>query len=140
MASRDLRLALREAAVQHLRANVPLTQLVSPSQIHGERVPAGRVKPYIAFSRMDLIGFDAQDIRGGRIPLRLNVFVDAEDSGLVIKISAAVVEALDDAQLELDGGWCLDISYVRTNSITSGTETTSWHDVIDFSALTGVGD
>lgn len=140
MASRDLRLALREAVVQHLRADIPLGQLVVPAQIHGERVPESRQKPYIAMSRLDADAFNAQGINGALIPIRLHVFADAEDSGLVIRISGAIVNALDDAQLDLDDGWCLDVSYVRTNSVASGSETTEWHDAIDFTALTGVGD
>lgn len=138
--ARDLRLELREAVIQFLRSRPALTALVPATSIHGERVPANRSKPYIAMSRLDVEGFDAQCISGGLIEIRLNVFTSSEDSGAVIKISQALVAELDDAQLELDDGWCLDMSYVRTNSVSSGTETTDWHDVVVFSALTGVGD
>lgn len=138
--ARDLRLELREAVVQFLRSRPALTALVPAASIFGERVPATRSKPYIAMSRLNVEGFEAQCINGGRIEIRLNVFTSSEDSGAVIKISKTLVEELDDAQLDLDDGWCLDISYVRTNSVTSGSETTAWHDVVVFSALTGVGD
>lgn len=138
--ARDLRLELREAVVQFLRSRPALTALVPAASIFGERVPATRSKPYIAMSRLNVEGFEAQCINGGRIEIRLNVFTSSEDSGAVIKISKTLVEELDDAQLDLDDGWCLDMSYVRTNSVTSGSETTDWHDVVVFSALTGVGD
>lgn len=137
---RDLRLPLREAVVQRLRASTALTALVPANAIHGERVPARQSKPYIALSRSDVEAFDAQGIKGGRVPIRVNVFADGEDSGPINKISATVVDVLDDAQLNLDEGWCLDVTYVRTASVPTGAETTKWQDQITFSALTGVGD
>jgi hypothetical protein len=138
--ARDLRLPLREAIVLHLRQDATLTALVPASAIHGERVPAKRTKPYIAMSRMDVEAFSAQCVNGGRIPVDLNIFADGEDSETITKISAAVVASLDDAQLELDEGWCFDITFIRTTSVSAGTETTSWHDRASFTALTGVGD
>ena len=138
--SRDLRLPLREAVVTHLRGVAALTVLVPAGQIYGERVPADRKKPYIAYGRSEVDAFEATCIRGGRIPIRLHVFAEGEDSSVISKISAALVSALDDAQLELDEGWCLDISFVRTTPVPVGSETTSWHDQVSFEALTGVGD
>lgn len=137
---RDLRLPLREALITHLRQDVALTALVPATNIHGERVPANQAKPYIALSRMDVEAFQAQCVDGGRIPIRLHTFADGEDSSTVTKISAALSSSLDDAQLALDEGWCLDISFVRTVSVASGSETTAWHDESTFTALTGVGD
>ena len=138
--ARDLRLQLREALIAYLRSRPNLLALVPAERIHGERVPANRTKPYIAMSRLEVEGFDAQCISGGRIEIRLHVFTSSPSSDDVIKISSTLQVELDDAQLELDDGWCLDLSYVRTNSISPGTETTDWHDVVVFSALTGVGD
>lgn len=138
--ARDLRLQLREAVITYLRANTALIALVPAESIHGERVPSQRTRPYIAMSKLSVEGFEASCINGGRIEIRLNVFTSGADSGPVIKISSTLAEELDDAQLELDDGWCLDITYVRTNQVSGGTETTDWHDVVVFSALTGVGD
>jgi len=137
--SRDLRTPLREALIAHLRADATVVALVPALQIYGERVPANRKKPYIAPSRMSIEAFNATCIKGGRIPINLNVFADGEDSGVINAISAAVVASLDDAQLELDGGWCLDLTYVRTTAVPQ-TESTHWQDRITFEALTGVGD
>lgn len=138
--SRDLRLPLREALIGHLRQYAPLTDLVPALAIHGERVPAKQSKPFISLSRLEVEAFDASCIRGGIIPIRLNVFTEGEDSGPITKISATLVDALDDAQLTLDGGWCLDITFVRITPVPVGSETTSWHDLVNFTALTGVGD
>ena len=137
---RDLRTPLREAIVQHGRQNDPLTQLVPALSIHGERVPANQQRPFISLSKFDVEAFNAQCIRGGRIEVRFNVFADGEDSSVINAISAALVEAFDDAQLDLDGGWCLDFTYVRTTPVPTGTENTRWQDQVTFVALTGVGD
>ena len=94
----------------------------------------------IALSRLEVDAFAATGVNGGRIPIVLNVFAESEDSSLVTKISAALVAELDDAQLILDEGWCLDISFVRTTPVPVGSESTSWHDRVTFTALTGVGD
>lgn len=136
----DLRLPFREALILYLRANAAITALVPSGSIYGERVPAKSKKPYIALSRMSNEDFQASCIDGGRVEVRLNVFVDAPDSDPVTRISSVLAAELNDAQLDMDTGWCLDITYVRTNSISPGTETSEWHDVVVFSALMGVGD
>jgi len=138
--SRDLRTPLREAIVQRARSNGPLIALVPAGNIHGERVPSNQAKPFISLSKFDIEAFDAQCLKGGRTQVRFNVFVDSEDSGLINSISAAIVDAFDDAELELDEGYCIDMTYVRTTAVPTGAETTKWQDQITFEALTGVGD
>jgi len=132
----DLSLSLRQGVVSYLRAHAGVGLLVPSEQIYGERPPSDHSWPYVRYGWDTVVPFSAQCVDGGEITFSIHTFAQGSSSDVIKVINAAIVAALDDAELELDEGWAIDLTFVRAQTLPEGPD--AFHGVLDFTALTGV--
>lgn len=135
MAAVDHTLQLRQAIVQHLRANAGLIALWD-QRFYGERAPLALVWPFGRYGWDDMAPFNPACITGNLIDVTIHTFSQSEDTDEIKRINAAVITALDGATLDFDeGGWCYDLTFVRAQTLPDGPD--GHHGVLRFNALTG---
>lgn len=134
----DLTLPLRKAVVEHLRGYAPLVALWD-QRFYGERPPAQLTFPFGRYGWDDLAPFNPSCISGGRVGVTIHTFDQSQDTSKIKLINAAVITALDDTKLDLDGGgWCYDLTFVRAQTLPDGPD--GFHGILQFNALTGKED
>lgn len=138
MAAVDLTLELREAVVVKLRAFTELTELVEATEIYGEKPRANRKSTFIRVGYPDTTPFSPTGVNGNRIEFRVNTFTQGDSTDGIAKINKAVIAALDDAELNMDDSWSIDVSFVRSQVVNDTAETSALHGLLDFVALVGV--
>lgn len=131
----DLTLPLRQAVVTHLRGLQPVSDIVS-DRVYGEKPPTDPEFPFTRYGYDTMAPFSAQCVDGGQVDVTIHTFAKGASTDALKPLNAAVVNGLDGAQLELDEGWCLDITFVRAQTLPDGPD--GFHGVLFFTALTGI--
>jgi hypothetical protein len=134
----DLTLPLREAVVALIRANGPLVALWE-GRFYGERPPSDTEWPFGRYGYDTMAPFNPACITGNAVDVTIHTFSQSPDTKEIKLINAAVIVALDDATLNLDGGgWCYDLTFVRAQTLPDGPD--GHHGVLQFNALAGIED
>lgn len=130
----DLSLELRQAIVVYMRANAGVVAQLG-QRFFGERPPEDVEWPFARYGFDTVDPFLATGVNGGEIDVTIHTFAKGDSTDVLKPINKAVVAALDDAQLELDDGWCLDLTFVQAQTLPDGPD--GFHGVVRFTALTG---
>jgi len=128
--STDNSLRVRREVVAHLKTFAPLTALVAAAHIHGERVPADPVWPYLRYAATTL-PYDASCWSGSTHLVSIHAYSNGPYTDSILQIGAQIVEAMK--QFEPDGE--IEVEWANNigpfNDSPSG-ETSKYHLVTQF--------
>ena len=129
----DRTLEIQKAVVAALLADNGVSALVGPRVY--DRPPANVVLPYIRLESVVRAPFDAQDLRGSDLVLRINTYSRAIGRVECRRILAAMNDALHFSNLSLDAGQSVyaRVSGSRDFEDADGVTTVG---VIDLSVIT----
>lgn len=132
--AQDLSLGLREAIVAYIRSDAVVMAYLD--QFYGERQPADAAWPFGRYGFDTAQKFQVSGVDGNEIEVNLHVFAKGESSDAVKPVMKALVKSLDDAQLSMDEGGVVDISFVQSQTLPDGPD--GFHGIVTFTALVGV--
>jgi hypothetical protein len=135
--TKDHSLILRKGIVAHLKADAGLTALVPASSIYGEQPPAKPAWPFIRYG-LPLTTPERFDCyMGGEHAVTIHSFAKGPGSDAILTIRAAIIAALDDAEIELPLDTGEDakvtlIAHTLSNLIRDTDEAGAYHDIHSF--------
>lgn len=133
MASRDFSEPLTKAAMTALLADDGVAAIVQ-GRVR-DYVEAKPTWPFLRLDPLEAAPFEASGWVGSDHTLTVHAYARGErGTGAVQTLAAAVVSALDEADLSLDAGNLLSLDHRRTLVLPDVAGPASWHAVITFAA------
>ncbi len=137
----DFILPSRQAIINAMAADAPLTAMVAAASIYGATVPASRTFPFIRAGTFIATPFRASCLDAASIRFSIQVHSKplmnatttieyAEDRA--IKIGSAIKDAIDGRTLALAGGGKITITWVTSSPRMDGTEAAAWMNTVTF--------
>lgn len=135
MMATDHSLILRRGIIAYLKANVGLVALVPASHIYGEQPPAKPTWPFIRFGLANVTMGRFNCYSGGDHGFAIHAFSMGPGTDEIYRIRAAIISAMDDASIPLDGD--AGVTLLRhdiSNLIRDTDEADAYHDIHQFKA------
>lgn len=133
MASRDFAEPLIVAVMKALRGSAPVAAIVSDRV--RDYVNVDETWPFLRIDPIDIEPFEASGWVGSECAVTVHAFVKGEKSTKAIQtLDAAIVAALDEAELPLTAGALLSLNHRRTNVVADVEGPSSWHGIVRFEA------
>lgn len=129
-------LELRRAVVQALRAAPAVTSRVRPQDIYGEEVPSDPAWPFIRYGFPDQMLYESSCRSGEEQEFSVDVFAEGPGMDAVTEIASAVRDVLDNADLSLATLRLQSLDYRNTLVLRDSPESTNYHAVVRFTAIT----
>lgn len=139
MPGSDLSLQLRRAIIAHLRADEALHALVA-DRVYEAVPPVDAVaRPYVRYGVPICAPFDAVSIIGNETEIVLHVFDDGPGTDGVYSIMAAIVAAVDDADIAATDAALPIISWVGSTLAPDEDAQSFSHGVVRFKVVVTTG-
>jgi hypothetical protein len=129
----DASLPLQKAIVACVTADAGMVPLIG-GRIY-DAVPMNAVKPYVSFGAFQLLPEAGDCLEGGETVIQLDVWAKGPDTVEAKRVGAALITALDDAALALDGQRLVLLSVSDAQYLREPDNITS-HGVVTIRALT----
>ena len=134
MSGRDLSGPLRNGAVAALLADPGVAALVG-SRVY-DYVPAAPTFPFLRCSTVTTQPWEATgDVHGSLIRLQVDAFAKDYGRATAELLVAAVVAALDEADLALPEGYLLSLQWLQTRLLDDPAEQGVTHGVAEFESI-----
>lgn len=131
----DHSLALRRALITALRADAGVAALVG-TRVTGPAVEKGVAWPFLRVGTIIAGPYEATCLDGMDATFAIHAFDNTPDEQAVATIMAAVVDALDGAQLTFAGAHTVSLDWATSNVLRDTEESAGWHGVIQFETKT----
>lgn len=125
--------AVRRAILTHLKADAAVTALVPAASIYPPRRPKESGWPFVAFDHINRAPFRASCLNGATMRCQLTAFAKG-DGEAAANISGAIVDSLDGAVLQLEGGGTAHVRFLEDNVLQDGDEASAWRAPARFEA------
>jgi hypothetical protein len=134
MSGRDLSGPLRRAVVAALQADPGVAALVG-ARVY-DYVSAVPAYPFLRCTTTTASPWEATGgVRGSLARLQVDAFVKGHGRGSVEPLTAAVVAALDEADLAIAGGTVLSLQWRQTLTLEDPAEQGVTHGVVEFESI-----
>lgn len=127
-------LALREAIVTALKADVALIALVTAAKIFGEFPGSEPDRPFIRYGEADAVPLRSSCHEGAAIAFPIHAFSAEKFTDEVMDMNAAIVACLDGKVVTLDGGAKATIVLGSSQLLRDGADPNAWHGFNQFTA------
>ncbi len=108
-------IALRKAVVAQLSTNAQIAAALSGPKIYDE-APRSVGPPYVLLGDAQMRDWSASGSSGAEQFLTLGVVSNSHGARQALEIAQMIVEALDEAQLALEGHALVDLRFVSTET------------------------
>lgn len=134
MSGRDLSGPIRQAVIDTLKAAPSITALIG-GKVY-DYVSADFAFPYIRCTTTITTPWEVSgNVRGSLILVQVDAFARGYGKEVVDPINAAIVAALDEAELTLGEGYSLWIQWQQTQTLNDPSEQGVYHGVIEFETV-----
>lgn len=134
MSGRDLSGPLRRAVVATLQADPGVAAQVG-TRVY-DYVPAAPAYPFLRCTTMIASPWEATGgVRGSLVRLQIDAFTKGYGQVSAEPLAAAVVAALDEADLALPEGFLLSLQWRQTRMLDDPAEQGVTHGVIEFESI-----
>jgi len=130
----DHSVEIRKAVITKLKGAGAVAAIVA-ARVHDE-VPAEPTWPFIRYGLADLAPYATSCADGSDHEITIHTFSKGAGSGAIGALNAAVVTALDDAELDLGALGFYGIDWLGTQVMPDGAEKSAYHGIIRFAART----
>lgn len=134
----DYALPVRRAVLKALKADAGVTALIPPASLYGLVVDLKRTFPFGRFGAPQTTPYRLSGLSSSTHRFAYHGFLNgiperfAEDRA--DDFANAVVRCLDSRSLPIEGGMHATITWLGSNCLIDGDETSNWHAVVNFSA------
>ncbi|WP_343711908.1 DUF3168 domain-containing protein [Inquilinus sp.] len=137
MPARDLSGPLQQAVTERLKGDTMVSGIAG--QRSYDYVSANPVFPFTRCVTTIVTPFEATGgVKGSLILVQVDAFTKEYGMQQVRQLSAAVADALNEAELDLGEGYLIDLTWRRTQFFGDPDEQGVNHGVIEFEALASV--
>lgn len=134
MSGRDLSGPIRKAVVDKLKADPGINALVGQKVY--DYVSAAIRFPYIRCTTTISTPWEATGgVRGSLITVQVDSFAAGYGPEVVDPLNAAIVAALDEADLAVTGGYALYMQWQQTQTLPDPGEQGAYHGVVEFETV-----
>jgi hypothetical protein len=134
MSGRDLSGLVRQAVVEALKADPDVAALVG-ARIH-DYVSAAPAYPLLRCTTMVATPWEATGgLHGSRVLVQVDAFAKGYGRGPIEPLVAAVVAALDEADLAISGSTLLSLQWRQTRTMDDPAEQGVTHGVVEFESI-----